>query len=114
MRFDALTCRMEPRTPWGIHTERLLQLNATERVQFRRQHLHNIKVCIRDIARLQGDILELARKVKSGVLSPDLYAREVVLIEADIAQTEDLRLSLTGESPLAPLPKSRMRLIVHP
>lgn len=114
LRFDVRSCRIEPRTPWGVHTERLLQLNANERIQFRKRHILTIKICEDAIANRRRDILELARKVKSGTLSPHEFAAEVLVVNSEIAEMEDLRDALTGAMKLPPLPKTRMRVVVHP
>lgn len=114
LRFNGSTGVIEPTGVHGIHTEQLLQLNDPASVAHRRGQLKLVQLCDADIAALKKQIKELELKFRRGEMSRAQVDAEVLGIEGDLSVVHGVRQGITGELPLAPLPKQRFGVRLHP
>lgn len=114
LRFDKTTGRVETRTPDGIHTEELLQLNDEALVKYRQSTLSTVNLYLAEIKRLERQQKAIARKLRLGEISQQTHDAEVLAISQAIAGARDTVQMCTGERPLPPLRKQRLGVTVLP
>lgn len=114
LRFNAELGTMEARTPWGEHTQKLLQLDDPATVAFRKSCLLNATLCEREIATLNKRLLALRKKLAKHQISQSDHDAAVAEFQADLAATTELLNAVTGATPLPALPRRRMGVPVHP
>jgi uncharacterized protein (TIGR02646 family) len=114
LRFDKTTGRVETRTPDGVHTEELLQLNNEASVKYRLSTVRTVNLYLIEIEKLKSQQKAIARKLRSGEISQQVHDAEVQAISQEIADARDTVQMHTGEVPLPPLRKQRLGVTVLP
>lgn len=113
IRFEASTGKVVTRTPNGVKTEELLQLNAEELIFYRLMQLHIVSRLDEEICGCQRQVVELAKHLARAVISRTEHDDTLSEIEADIATAKSRRAAITGEAPLPPLRRFRLGMQVH-
>lgn len=108
LRFDGKTGRVEPKTPHGMHTEELLQLNDDATVQYRLGTLTTVRLFSAEIEQLERQMKAIAGRLRDGKISQDRHDAELLSISQDIAALRRILHTHTGELPLSPLRKQRL------
>lgn len=108
LRFNAKTGKVEARTPYGEHTEELLQLNDDARVQYRLGTLATVRVFTAEIEQQELLLKAVAGKLKAGLITQAEYGAEEQAISEDLACLRYTLQAHIGELPLPPLRKTRL------
>ncbi|MEC4749570.1 hypothetical protein [Methylomicrobium sp. Wu6] len=108
LRFNAKTGKVEARTPYGEHTEELLQLNDDARVQYRLGTLATVRVFTAEIEQQELLLKAVAGKLKAGLITQAEYDAEEQAISEDLACLRHTLQAHIGELPLPPLRKTRL------
>lgn len=107
LRFDSKTGRIETRTPYGKHTEELLQLNDDATVKYRLNTLKIVQLCSAEIKNLEHQLEYLSRLLRDNKISQAQYNVEVQSIKLEQEELHGTMQAQTGELPLPPLRKQR-------
>jgi hypothetical protein len=108
LRFDAKTGKVVARTPYGEHTEELLQLNDDAVVQYRLGTLTTVRLFAAEIDQLERQLKVLAGQLQVGTISQTQYDDEEQYISQDLAVLCRTLIAHTGELPLPTLQKKRL------
>jgi hypothetical protein len=108
LRFDAKTGKVVARTPYGEHTEELLQLNDNAVVQYRLSTLTTVRLFSAEIDQLEHQLKALAGQLQAGTVSQTEYEVEEQNINQDLADLSYTLQTHTGQLPLPPLRKMRL------
>ena len=108
LRFDAKTGKVVARTPYGEHTEELLQLNDDAVVQYRLGTLTTVRLFVAEIDQQERLLKALAGQLRSGTISQTQYDAEEQNINQNLADLSHTLQAHTGELSLPPLRKKRL------
>ncbi len=108
LRFDAKTGKVVARTPYGEHTEELLQLNDNAVVQYRLGTLTTVRLFSAEIDQLERQLKALAGQLQAGTVSQTEYEVEEQHINQDLADLSHTLQAYTGQLRLPPLRKIRL------
>jgi len=108
LRFDAVTASVAARSPWGMYTRDLLQLDERDFIALRKSSLQIARLCERELELHQKNIRELQAKLKKGQISKAVFNKELADIQIEILDTQRSLDRITGSAPLPRLPKSRL------
>ncbi|WP_236181511.1 hypothetical protein [Pseudomonas sputi] len=112
LKFDAVNGVMSARSTFGKYTEDLLQLNDHTQVIFRKTTLHALKIAAKELISLQDQKAELFELLQNKKVSQAIYDNELKDINNDIELTETLIQNLSGTTPLPPLKKVRLGVVL--
>lgn len=108
LRFDAKTGKVVARTPYGEHTEELLQLNDDAVVQYRLGTLTTVRVLTAEIEQLELQLKAVAGQLRAGLIKQAVYDAEEQALNQDLAYLRYTVHAHKGEVPLPPLRKNRL------
>lgn len=108
LRFNAKTGKVEARTPYGEHTEELLQLNDDARVQYRLGTLTTARLYTTEIEQQELLLKEVAGQFKAGLITLDEYDAEKQAISEALDCLRSTLQAHIGELPLPPLRNNRL------
>lgn len=108
LRFDAKTGKVEVRTPYGKHTEELLQLNDDALVQYRLGTLTTFRLLTAEIEQQELQLKAVAERLKADLITQAEYEAEKQAISEDLACLCHTLQAHKGDIPLPPLRKSRL------
>lgn len=112
LKFDAPTGTMITRTTFGKHTEELLQLNDKALIEYRKTTLHALKIASIALDSLNSQKNELSDFLSQGKISQPEFDREITDINVEYDMTDKLIKSLTGKTPLTPIKKVRLGVVL--
>jgi hypothetical protein len=112
--FNARTSEVEPKSPHGSRTEKLLQLNEPATVNYRRHTLKIIESLTRDIEEQEQFVRDLLKSLAAGKIGRATCDREVAEVQSEIDELRDCMMRLAGTLPLPPLRKQRQGVVLLP
>lgn len=108
LRFNSKTGKVEARTPYGKHTEELLQLNDDALVQYRLGTLTTVRLLTAEIEQQELQLKAVAKQLKANLITQAEYATEEQAINDDLTSLRYTLQAHKGEVPLSPLRKTRL------
>lgn len=108
LRFNSKTGQVETRTPYGKHTEELLQLNDDAVVQYRLSTLTTVRLFAKEIELLEDQLKSLAGQLRNGTILQAQYDTEEQDINQDLTRLHHTLQTHTGKLPLPPLREKRL------
>ncbi|OAI23792.1 MULTISPECIES: hypothetical protein [Methylomonas] len=108
LRFDSKTGKVEARTPYGKHTEELLQLNDDALIQYRLGTLRTVRLLTAEIEQQELQLKAVAKQLKANLITQAEYAAEEQAIRDDLAFLHHTLQAHKGELPLPPIRKTRL------
>lgn len=105
LRFDRATGRVEPRSEWGRHAERLLRLNDDDLVRLRKDRLTTLGALEVQIKAIERDCLQLDQMLATGAIAGAEHGAAIAELRQDLAALTSARQTLAGTVALRSLPK---------
>lgn len=110
--FDGKTGRVEPRTPYGKHTEELLQLNDVATIQYRLGTLTTVRLFSAEVVKQERDLGVITGLLRDGKISQNEYDADVQSINQELTDLRCIMQKHTGELPLHPLRKKQLGIVL--
>lgn len=114
LRFDAKTGRVEARTPYGQHTEQLLQLNDEAVVGYRLGALTTVRLFEKEVDQLEMLAKEIEKKLRRGEIDQMTHDAEMAEIGEEIELLRVTSARCSGQLPLPPLKAKRLGVQLLP
>lgn len=112
LSFNARTGEVEPKSPHGIQTEKLLQLNEPATVSYRRQTLKAIESLTRDIAEQEQLEIDLSKLLTENRIDQATFDQEVAEVRFEIDMLRNCLMGFSGTAPLRSLKKQRQGIVL--
>lgn len=110
LRFAASTGTVDSRTAYGQHTADLLQLNAEDRVKYRLNALLTLQLCDGQLTTLDAQLAAIRQSLRTGKMSQEVHDDAVAEIDSEKFQIIQLKQSVNGQVPLAPIRATKLNV----
>ena len=107
LRFDGVSGTVQTKSPEGMFTEELLQLNQPALVQYRLTTLKTVKLYLSEIEEQELLVQKIGRLFQQGKISQAQFDSEMVSIRSELESLRSDVQIYTGELPMPPLRKQR-------